>query len=95
MLNNQEILQLVIISFILMTLMFDSGVILKGEFRCWSLSGIKGLKKGFFNMITVNSWGYFKSEYSKQKIGLVYINIRNLYRFILPSLSAKSVHPHA
>ena len=39
----QELLQLVIISFILMTLMFDSGVILKGEIRCWSLSGIKGL----------------------------------------------------
>ena len=46
-------------------------------------------------MITVNSWGDFNSAYSKQKIGLVYINIRNLYRFILPSLSAKSVHPHA
>ena len=39
----QELLQLVIISFILMTLMFDSGVILKGEIRCLSLSGIKGL----------------------------------------------------
>ena len=46
-------------------------------------------------MITVNFWGDFKSEYSKQKIGLVYINIRNLNRFMLPSLSAKSVHPHA
>ena len=41
--NNQEVLQLIIISFILMTLMFDSGVILKGEIRCLSLSGIKGL----------------------------------------------------
>lgn len=54
----------------------------------------KRVKKGFFNMITVNFWGDFKSEYSKQKIGLVYINIRNLNRFMLPSLSAKSVHPH-
>ena len=26
--------------------MFDSRMILKGEIRCWSLSGIKGLKKG-------------------------------------------------
>ena len=34
---------MVIISFILMTLMFDSGVILKGEIRCSSPSGIKGL----------------------------------------------------
>ena len=41
--NNQEVLQLIIISFILVTLMFDSGVILKGEIRCWSLSGIKVL----------------------------------------------------
>ena len=41
--NNQEVLQLIIISFILMTLMFNSGVILKGEIRCWSLSEIKGL----------------------------------------------------
>ena len=41
--NNQEVLQLTIISFILMTSMFDSGVILKGEIRCWSLLGVKGL----------------------------------------------------
>ena len=26
--------------------MFDSRLILKGEIRCWSLSGIKGSKKG-------------------------------------------------
>ena len=32
--NNQEVLQLIIISFILMTLMCDSGVILNGEIRC-------------------------------------------------------------
>ena len=44
MLNNQELLYLLIISIILMTLMFDSGVILKGEIRCWSLSGVKGLR---------------------------------------------------
>ena len=38
---------MIIISFILMTLMFDSGVIFKGEItsRYLSLSGIKGLKK--------------------------------------------------
>ena len=32
-----------IISFILMTLMFDLWVILWGEIRCWSLLGVKGL----------------------------------------------------
>ena len=34
LLNNQELLQLVIISHILMTSMCDSGVILLGEIRC-------------------------------------------------------------
>ena len=37
------IIQLVIISFILMTLLCDTGVLLLGEIRCLSLSGVKGL----------------------------------------------------
>ena len=37
--KNQELYKLVIISLILVTLMFDSGVILLGEIRCWSLLG--------------------------------------------------------
>ena len=36
---------MVIISFILFTFTFDSGVILWGEIRCLSLLGFKGLKK--------------------------------------------------
>ena len=32
--KNQELIWLVIISFILLTKIFDSGVILKGEIRC-------------------------------------------------------------
>ena len=43
--NNQEVIQFIIIAFILITLMFNSGVILKGGIRCKSLSGIKGLKE--------------------------------------------------
>ena len=43
--NNQEVLQFIIIAFTLITLMFNSGVILKGEMRYQSLSGIKGLNK--------------------------------------------------
>ena len=43
LLNNQEILQLIIFSFTLMTLMCDSGVMLKGEIRYQLLSGIKVL----------------------------------------------------
>ena len=41
--NNQELLYLVITSFIPITSMFDSGVILQGEIRCWSLLVAKGL----------------------------------------------------
>ena len=40
--NNQELLWFVIISFILVTLMFDSGMILYGEIRCWSRREVKG-----------------------------------------------------
>ena len=41
--NNQEHLELVIISFILMTIILDSGVMPLGEIRCLSLLGVKGL----------------------------------------------------
>ena len=41
--NNHELLEFVIISFLLVTLMFDSGVILVGEIKYWSLLGVKGL----------------------------------------------------
>ena len=34
MFNSQEVLYLIVIFLILMTLMFDSEVILKGEIRC-------------------------------------------------------------
>ena len=52
MLNNQEVLQFIIIAFILITLVFDLGVILEGEIRCQSLSGIIGLKEaGYFKKI--------------------------------------------
>ena len=41
--KNQELYKLVIISLILVTLMFDSGVILWGEIRSWSLLMVEGL----------------------------------------------------
>ena len=44
MFGNQELLQLVIISFILVTQMFDSGVILQEEIRCSSLFGVNRLR---------------------------------------------------
>ena len=37
LLNNQELLELVIISYILMTSLFDLGLILQGEIRSQSL----------------------------------------------------------
>ena len=43
MFANEKVPSLVTISFILMTLMFDSGVILLGEIRRYSLLGFKGL----------------------------------------------------
>ena len=42
--NNQDLLWLVIISFILKTLTSDPEVILQGEIICWSLLGVKELK---------------------------------------------------
>ena len=43
LLEDQDILSLVIVSFILMTCTFDQVVILQGEIRCLSLLGLKGL----------------------------------------------------
>ena len=42
MFNFKDLLYLVIISFNLVTLMCDSGAILSGEIRCWSILGFKG-----------------------------------------------------
>ena len=44
MFTDQKLLLLVIISFILLTVMCDSGVILSGEIRYQSLLGFKGLQ---------------------------------------------------
>ena len=41
-----------IIYFILMTSMCDSVVILKGEIRCWSLLGVRGLRSHIKKMKT-------------------------------------------
>ena len=49
--TDQKLLSLVIICFILMTLMCDSGGILLGEIRCHSLSGCKGLSKTWDSLV--------------------------------------------
>ena len=43
LIKHQDISSLVIISFILVTCLFDQVVILQGEIRCLSLMGLKGL----------------------------------------------------
>ena len=45
--NNQELCYLVTISFILMTVMCDSGVMMLGEIRCWSLLRVKRLNTNY------------------------------------------------
>ena len=51
-----------IISFILITLKFDSGVILWGEIRCWSLSRVKGLITSY-----VRFWSSCRSPMHRHK----------------------------
>ena len=57
--NNQELLKLVIRSFILLTLMFDSGVIWLGEIRYQSPLGVKGFIKIMRRKEMIASLGSF------------------------------------
>ena len=50
--NSINNLELVITSFILITSLFDSGVMPWGEVRCWSSFGIKGLKASFTDYLS-------------------------------------------
>ena len=43
--NNKKFVEFVIISFILTTVIIDPRVVMKGEIRCPSLSGVKGLNE--------------------------------------------------
>ena len=43
--NIQKLIKFMIISLCLVTLKFDLSPILPGEIRCWSLLGVKGLKR--------------------------------------------------
>ena len=74
--KHRDISSLVIISFILMICTFDQAVILLGEIRCWSLLGLKGLKRqilthGFqepeFNTLSHNISHFISSpDWTKQ-----------------------------
>ena len=65
--NNQEVLQLMTISFILMTLMFDSWMILKGEIRCWSLWD-KRVKGSVYQVVIVVNWFHIACSYGYNDI---------------------------
>ena len=43
--NNKKFVEFVIISFILTTVIIDPRVVMKGEIRCPSLAGVKGLNE--------------------------------------------------
>ena len=67
-LTIKRFFKLMIISFILVTLMRDSGVILWGEIRCWSLLRVKGLKSQtavtFFLIIPVSPFSLRFASFS-------------------------------
>ena len=70
---------MVIISFVLMTLMCDSQVKLKGEIRCWSLLRFKGLR-------TVQ-WGTLSIEDVDPKLWIFFLDlmctVKHLHVYIL------------
>ena len=70
--KQSKVLKLMIISFILVTFLFYSGVILWGEIRCKSILEFKGLTaKGFVDELdgrSLSIWIYTKSE-KKDVIG--------------------------
>ena len=82
-----------IISLILVTSMFDSGVILEGEIRSWSLLGFKGLKflcytsisvphktiKTLFKMTVVESEHLYRLLGQQPYLISMYESIRNFH----------------
>ena len=74
--HNQELLELVIISFILVTLMFDLGVILWGEIRL-SLLGVKVLKYSVYLGASV-IWleAYLATKVQKRFLFLLFVLVK-------------------
>ena len=74
--HNQELLELVIISFILVTLMFDLGVILWGEIRL-SLLGVKVLNYSVYLGASV-IWleAYLATKVQKRFLFLLFVIVK-------------------
>ena len=84
--NNQELLEFVIISFLLVTLMFDSGVILVGEIKYWSLLGVKGLNVMVEQHINVLLFLRMQWKYTfrcQMKLLIKYMQLINQYNIIV------------
>ena len=79
---------MVIISFVLMTLMCDSQVILKGEIRCWSLLRFKGLRTVQWGTLSIADvdpklWIFFLDLMCAVKHLLVYVLCPFLFLFLI------------
>ena len=86
-LKIKGLLQLVIISFILMTLMYDLEVILKVEIRCQSLLGVKGSIYNTQNDISIkNAWSFFLFTSKLIRFWILHSNWVRLNLFIYASL---------
>ena len=74
--HNQELLELAIISFILVTLMFDLGVILWGEIRL-SLLGVKVLNYSVYLGASV-IWleAYLATKVQKRFLFLLFVLVK-------------------
>ena len=74
--HNQELLELAIISFILVTLMFDLGVILWGEIRL-SLLGVKVLNYSVYLGASV-IWleAYLATKVQKRFLFLLFVIVK-------------------
>ena len=74
--HNQELLELVIISFILVTVMFDLGVILWGEIRL-SLLGVKVLNYSVYLGASV-IWleAYLATKVQKRFLFLLFVIVK-------------------
>ena len=84
---------------ILMTLMFDTGMVLLGEIWCWSLLGFKGLhEKGFFSLqgrmwkiytrlVLITVWiKNFYSDYNKVRVLVNFSQVWNFFKSYLDTV---------
>ena len=85
--------------YILMTLMFDTGMILLGEIWCWSLLGFKGLRekwlfslqgrmwKIYTRLVLITVWiKNFYSDYNKVRVLVNFSKVWNFFKSYLDTV---------